>query len=217
MLGIRAFSCVAILGLSFAIPRAVQTTHLWPHIRDFRTSFELTDPKAMFVEFPVLQQNGALAYRVQCASAFATDARMIQFVWSGDFECRVFVPGATRMPDVQLLATRSDDRPLDTRGRFFWNQLTPACIGYPDWGGRRVFRFRNMKLTIQISDPKIVEPQSFIDTTKSGIPLQALRLEITGEFDKTATRSVAGLASYKRPPPVDPKVPHGPLRCDSPA
>jgi len=188
----------------------------WPHIKSFHRSFELTDPSSMFVEFPILDVQNAVAYEVQCASGFSRDARMIHFAWSGDFECRVFVPNAIAMPDVQLLVERAHDRAVDSRGRFFWNQLMPGCISVPDWGGTRTFRFRNMALTIQISDPKIVPPKSYTDPALIGVPVQALRLDVKGDFDGGATRSFAGPPSHKAPRPVERSATFGPLNCSSP-
>ncbi len=218
MTDIRRVTWLFLMGCLSTTFSVGQDVSSWPHIREFQQSFAFKDPQSMFIGFPIVDLTGTIVYQVQCASPFSRDPRVRQFDWSGDFECRVFVPGANHMPEVQLLANTPsrNQREFESRGRFFWNQLTPECVAYPDWGGRRTYRFRRMKLTIVISDPDIVSPKSFTGTPTIDVALLALRVEIRGEFDRTASHSVGGPASVLEPTPVQPGVTGGPLNCAAP-
>ena len=172
----------------------------------------------MFLDFPIADLHGSPVYRVQCASPFASDERVHEFDWSGDFECRVFRPGSRSMPDIQLLADSSSRRlrEWESRGRFYWNELVPDCIDYPNWGGTRTYQFRNMQMTIRISSPRIVPPTSFTDNKEFWMPLRGLRVDISGQYDPNASRAVGGPASDHPPPPLDPNAVYGPLQCGPP-
>jgi hypothetical protein len=203
------------VGLAAIGSLTAEQTPAWPHIHDFHRSFDFSDQASMFLDFPIVDVSGATVYRMQCTNPFAMNATDSGFDWSGDFECRVFLPQARFMPDVQLLAltTSSTQSDWESRGRFFWNQLTPDCIGVPEWGGTRTYRFRHMRITIQISEPQIVPPKSFTDNKEFWTSLRGFHLDIAGHFDSAASPAVAGPAHTGQPPPLYPDVNNGPLQC----
>ena len=193
-----------------------QARNGWPQIREFDRKYTFANQEGMFLQFPVFALDGETAYVVECANPFVKDPRFKNFDWSGDFECRVAKPGARFLPDVQFLAESTQvTSDWESRGRFWWNELTPDCFGFPDWGGTRVYRFRHMRITIQITNPKIVLPSP--DSRRSFFHiLRGLSVEISGRYDGTADKPVAGLTRIPEPPTVDPDNADSPRQCGSP-
>lgn len=192
-----------------------QTNSSWPHIRDFDRKYSFGNQEDMFLQFPILTLGGNTAYRVECANPFVKDPRFRSFDWSGDFECRVAKPEARSLPDVQLLAESTHvTAEWESRGRFWWNELTPDCIDFPDWGGTRVYRFRHMQITIRITNPNIVPPTP--DSRKSHFHiLRGLEVEVSGRYDEAAKRPVAGLTNIYEPPNFDLNDVDSPRQCGS--
>jgi hypothetical protein len=187
-----------------------QTRRDWPHVREFDRKYSFEKQEDMFLQFPVSALDWKTAYIVECGNPFAKDPRMRNFEWSGDFECRVARPGIGYLPDAQLLIWSAQGTvEWESRGRFWWNELTPNCINFPDWGGTRVYRFRYMRITIRITNPKIDPYLSTLNT------LQGLDVEISGRYDERANRSVAGLTRISEPPPIDSKD-GSPRQCGIP-
>jgi hypothetical protein len=183
----------------------------WPHIREFDREYSFEKQEDMFLQFPVFTLDGKTAYIVECGNPFAKDPRMRNFEWSGDFECRVARPGIGYLPDAQLLIRSTQEAAeWESRGRFWWTELTPDCIAFPDWGGTRVYRFRHMRITIRITNPKIDQNQGSLHI------LQGLDVEIRGRFDEAANRPVAGLTNVSEPPNLDPSDFYSPRQCRMP-
>ena len=207
----------AFLAMGTNLVCGAQSNRSWPHIRPFDKKYVFENEGDIYLQFPILALDGKIAYRVECANPSAKDPRVNVegFDWSGDFECRVGKPGSRFLPGVQLLAESIHvTSSWETRARFWWQELTPDCIDFPDWGGTRVFRLRHMRLTIKITNPKIVPPTP--DSYKSSFHvLRGLNVEISGRYDENANRPVAGKTSIDEPPSLDPDKPDGPLQCGS--
>jgi hypothetical protein len=207
----------AVLAMGTTLTCTAQLNRSWPHIEAFDRKYVFESQDEIYLRFSILDLNRKIAYLVECANPLARDARVNSegHDWSGDFECRVAKPGARFLPAVQLLAESTHVTSFwETRARFWWQELTPDCIDFPDWGGTRVFRLRHMRLTIQITNPKIVPPSP--DSHESIVhALRGLNVEISGRYDRNANRSVAEMTSIAEPPPLDPDKPDGPLQCGS--
>jgi hypothetical protein len=118
----------------------------------------------------------------------------IDFNYSGVFECRMkSLYSADR---VSTLLTENSEQSADweSRGRFLLGHLIGSCASYPDWGRVRTFRLRGMKLTIQISDEKIL-----IDKKKQTGELKSFRFSISLKRDPTAHTSISAPSSIKEP------------------
>jgi hypothetical protein len=204
----------AVLSIGAFLPCCAQASHNWPHIRPFDHKYVFKTQEEMFLQFPILTVDGKTAYLVECASPFAKNPRAnaYDFAWSGDFECRVAKPRAWTLPSSQLLAESTQvTKEWESRAVFYWNELTPDCRDFPDWGATRVFRLRNMRLTIRITNPQIVPPNGSHESLFE--VLRGLDLEVSGRYDPTAKRLVAGLTNIGEPPLLDPNDPDGPRQC----
>jgi len=209
------FILSAVLAMGTNVACGAQSNRNWPHIRAFDKRYGFDNQEGMYLQFPILALDGKIAYLVECANPLARDPRVngAGYDWSGDFECRVAKPGARFLPAVQLLAESTHVTSVwETRARFWWQELTPDCIEFPDWGGTRVFRLRHMRLTIQIANPRVVPPSP--DSHKSSFHvLRGLNVEISGRYDRTANNPVAGKTSIAEPALLDPNNPDGPFQC----
>src|SRR6185312_17127492 len=84
----------------------------WPQVRAFQKHFTFDDPKFMYLNVPVMDVSGRTVYVLECASPWDTHADMrnrqlnpIGYSWTGQFACRLGIPGAAMLPDDQLLVS----------------------------------------------------------------------------------------------------------------
>ena len=179
---------------------AVVSRQSWPQIKAFDQNFTFAVRSKMFLRFPIESLHGKELYVVECASPFAEDKRAGLYAYSRDFECRVSLPGAALLPDIQLLAFNSRiDKEWQSRGGFWWSELTSACAGYPDWGAKRVYRFRGMRLTIDIFDVRMKEA-SHPSEHQPDYELQSIKVRISGSADLGATNAFGGESRFREPP-----------------
>jgi hypothetical protein len=154
----------------------------------------------MYLAFTIKDAGGKDLYFVECASPQAKDPKATQFAYSRDFECRVAVPGATLLPDIQLLATSARvTKEWQSRGGFWWSELTPRCSAMPGWGATRTYRFRGIAMTINITDVKLVK--NIEHSRHQPIEkLQGLTVTMSGRADPNATNAYGGASPYGEPP-----------------
>jgi hypothetical protein len=90
------------------------------------------------------------------------------------------------------------------RGRFLAEHLSASCAAYPDWGSRRRFRFRDMELTIAITQVKFGAPGVDLDAIKlsassGGTIVKSYRLTVRARQVRASTRQ-AERSPYPEPP-----------------
>jgi hypothetical protein len=212
---IRILLIVAVCSLiGFSEIKAHAET--WPEIEPFNKSFTFISRNQMFLHFPIVDRAGKELYFVECASPFADDERVKQYAYSRDFECRVALPDATLLPNIQLLALNSKiDKEWQSRGGFWWSELVSACSTNPDWGAVRVYRFRGMRLKIQLSDIKMKEVEH-PSKHQPNFELETLKVDISGSVDLNAEAAYGGRSTYSEPPPIDAEEPYGYQNCVAP-
>ncbi|HSM84809.1 MAG TPA: hypothetical protein VLT16_01600 [Candidatus Limnocylindrales bacterium] len=186
----------------------------WPAIRPFHKSYWFHTPQDMYVHDFIRDASGARIYEIECSTPFTAQVKDSVFSWSGQFECRIGIPGARNLPESQLLVENHNaDREWMSRGRFFANQLTGRCASYPEYGRARHFYLRRMAVTLLLSD--IGLRQTGKDPSKDfKYDLRSFRLDIDVRPDNGAQRSVAGPSRYKEPAPVSASQPGAELKCD---
>ena len=177
--------------------------HKWPVIQSFDNTFTFSSPKQMYLKFPVRDVSGKTAYIVECLTPQNEHARRDRaFAFSGQFECRVAIPGEMNLPESQLLVEDENaSREWMSRGRFFWRHLVGDCRTYPDFGAVRRFLFRDMEFTIAIrSDVKLGPPTADED---SGFEhsIQALTVRLEGHRYPAKRRSLDRVNGLSRGSP----------------
>ena len=188
-----------IFSMNGPLAAAVKTEGPWPRIEGFEHRYHFDSPEQMYLAFTINDAVGKELYFVTCASPYAKDPEATQFAYSRDFECRVAVPGAHSCR-FQLLSTSARvTREWQSRGGFWWSELTPQCSTVPGWGATRTYRFRRIALTIKITDIKLV--QNVEHSRHQPIEkLQALTVTISGMADSNATSAYGGASPYREPP-----------------
>jgi hypothetical protein len=198
--------CVLLAGLAHAAS--------WPRIQPFDRSYNFPRPQAMYLSLPILAVNGRPAYILECASPENARARAEGFHFTREFECRLSIPGATQAPDSQLLVESSSKAGSASTAGFTWNQLNGDCYRYPEFGAQRIFRLRNMRLVITVSNiifgPEVRQGQ----TRKRSI--QGLTVRVEGFYDPTALNEFPAPSRYEEPKPLVPDQPAGLLNCRKP-
>lgn len=188
----------------------------WPKIQPFEKAYTFNSEEEMYLHFDVPDVNGKTAYFVECASPSNTHAKVENFAYSRQFECRLSLLRAKSLPESQLLVDRVDaDREWMSRGGFTWNQITGRCSEYPDYGSQRAFRLRNLKLVITISGVRLGSPSRNEDLGYKH-SIQGLTVHLTGSYDPQATGAVAGPSRFEEPKSINTGDPGGLLSCEKP-
>jgi len=100
-----------------------------------------------------LDQSGAKVYRFECHAGGYPDESIMKF--SGDFQCALFAFKNDTVSAVNLLAadTRAEQS-VDwrNRGRVLARQFKGECLAFPEYSTARHFRFRELAVTLGITD-----------------------------------------------------------------
>jgi hypothetical protein len=186
----------------------------WPHILQFDREYNFARPQDMYLSLPILAVSGKPAYILECASPESPRARTESFHYTREFECRLALPGATGAPDTQLLTGGAAKTGLLSQTGFNWNQLNGDCYRYPDYGGQRIFRLRDMRLVITVSNVRFTPEVRTARAYKRSI--QGLTLRVQGFYDPGALNEFPAPSRYQEPKPLLPDQPTGQLDCMRP-
>lgn len=169
------------------------TAQQWPKVAPFERRITIADVSKDIVQIDIRRQDGPTAYQLQCASPqSAKRHRLLDFDWSGDFECRLWSPSDSRYATL-LTYDPNPERDWESRGRFFLEELEMPCGDYPEWGRTRTFRLRGLELTLQIMGfARVAEGYS-------GNPITSLVLKIKVDPDADAISAIAGEITIRQP------------------
>jgi hypothetical protein len=188
----------------------------WPRIQPFDRVYNFGRPQDMYLHLPVLAVTGKPAYVIECASPESERARAAGFRASRQFECRLSLPEATSAAEMQLLAESSRAVPeAANRSVFTWNQLEGDCYRYPDYGGQRVFRLRNLRLIVTLSDVRL-GPETRIGNRLYKHSLQGFTIRLQGFFDPATTTEFSVPSPYEPPKALAPNPAMGLADCRAP-
>jgi len=159
----------------------------WPNINSIEGEIAINDPDTAEFNKLISDTSGTPVYELICRTGELDDD--IEFNYSGLLHCRL----KSLDPDnriVNLLAEEMHpDRDWLGRGRFFLEDIIESCGTYPDYGSKRVFLLRNMRITLQITNiifgtDKDLNSYVFI---YSFVP------------DRTSSKPIAEVSPYKEP------------------
>jgi hypothetical protein len=204
---------MVVLALCFLVAELAHASS-WPHILPFDREYNFARPQDMFVSLPILAVSGKPAYLLECASPESPRAKTESFHYTREFECRLALPGATHAPDTQILTDSSSKAGLLGQTGFNWNQLNGDCYRYPDYGGQRIFRLRDMRLVITVSNARFTPEVSTGQAHKRSI--QGLTVHLQGFYDPGAASEFPAPSRYQEPKPLRPDQPAGQLDCIKP-
>ncbi len=186
----------------------------WPRTQPLDRIYNFGRPQDMYLSLPILAVSGKQAYILECASPEDARIRDASFHPTHEFECRLELPGATQAPDTQLLTDGSRKAGSLTQAGFNWNQLNGDCFRYPDYGAQRVFRLRNLRLIITVSDVRFTAEVRTPQVSKRSI--QGMTLRVQAFYDPTAVSEFPAPSRYQEPKPLLPDQSAGLLDCKKP-
>lgn len=141
-------------------------------------------------------ENGKPQYILECYSS-QTIPQTGEFMYSGDFECRLHSFNSKEQESTLLTELPDADKDWESRGRFLVGQLLPPCGDYKELGRQRSFRLRGFRLELVLTNITFDDSQPSF----SGAPpaLRSLDLEVRAEPDSTATSAISSTPALPRP------------------
>ena len=159
----------------------------YPTVEPIRRTFMVADLASANVSLDIKSARGSAIYHLQCHSgSYAGDP---DFVYSGDFECRLSSIGLPDLYSTLLTEDARQSKDWESRGRFFAAQLRGSCARIPEFGANRSFKLRGMDLGLRVSAPTFTEAGK----------LTSFRLTVTVHPNPVARRAIATIVPL---PPV---------------
>jgi hypothetical protein len=162
----------------------------WPPIRQFTKTIHVPDAAMAEVVLQLTDIRGDPAYTLSCYGAKAVPPGN-DFVYTGDFECRLVEARNARSTYSTLLTEDAQQsRDWESRARFFATELEGACADVPEFGRKRTFLLRGFRLTLTLSELRFTD----------GHQLQSFVLTISARNDSRpgAQREIASAPTISR-------------------
>ena len=148
-------------------------------------SYEIAGGRPFRIEEPIKGPSGKTEYVLSCSNHPADDV-----FDAGLFLCRLNEEENAGFPESSLLG-EDDSAVWFTRGLFRVDELTGSCGTYPEYGARRTFRLRGLRLALSVSK---------LERTRSG-DVRRLTLAMSVRPDASATSGQAEQTGYLWPMP----------------
>ena len=178
-----AFLCVGMITSAYAEP--------WPAVLPLTKEYLIDfSSEWVSIDLPIAGISGKTEYLFWCRGGSTENLDAYEektgMSFVGSFLCRLN-EGATPQ-DISLL--QEDGAAVwYSRGLFSEPSVTGACAAYPEYGARRTFALRNMRLTLELHDVQL----------RSNGGFSRFKLLVTVRPDKKATGSVAQRPRYLSP------------------
>jgi hypothetical protein len=165
---------------------------VWPGVQALNKEWRITNVSSTQTDTPAIDYihdlKGVPAYKLECHNGNYSGQSEMNF--SGTFQCALFALENGRPASWNLLADRSEqDSDWGNRGRMLSEQLNGSCSGWAEYGARRVFRLRGMKITFRYRDLQWSKNQ-----------LTAFTFEVDVRPDPLAKTPEAKVVKVARPP-----------------
>jgi len=168
----------------------------WPAIKPLTLKYHFRSMKEAKLKAMINAENGKPQYILECYSS-QTIPQTGEFMYSGDFECRLHSFNSKEQESTLLTELPDADKDWESRGRFLVGQLLPPCGDYKELGRQRSFRLRGFRLELVLTNITFDDSQPSF----SGAPpaLRSLDLEVRAEPDSTATSAISSTPALPRP------------------
>ena len=180
---------VVLLGIALTLAISVSScggaapNKQWPEVKGFQKSFHFNDVDNAWLNLVIKSTMGKPLYVLTCHSgSFNNDS---DFNYSGLIACRLSSLYSKETVSTLLTETVKQASDWENRGRFLIKHLLPGCAHYPDWGSKRTFYLRNMKLVLSIDD------ESFTRSPDGEDLLKSYSFNVAVRFDPSAVTSIA--------------------------
>jgi hypothetical protein len=134
-------------------------TATWSPIRPVTRTIHIADASQARLVLPIDGQNGRALYVLSCYGA-KSQPNSSDFIYDGDFECRLIEGGAPKSQYSTLLTEDfNQSRDWESRARFFGSELVPPCGDVPEFGLERNFLLRGMRISLRLSNATFAPQQ----------------------------------------------------------
>lgn len=147
---------ITVLGIAFALVMSVAECTVaashghWPAVKGLQKSFHFNDVDKAALNLTINSVSGKPLYALTCHSGSYNDDS--DFDYSGLIACKLSSLYSKETVSTLLTETMKQTSDWENRGRFLVKHLLPGCGQYPDWGSKRTFYLRGMKLVLSIDD-----------------------------------------------------------------
>lgn len=150
-------------------------------------------PRNRVVYLPIYGASGQLAYELECTAyedpegsveveAHPSPAKIDR--WG--ILCGLFARGSS----FNLLLDAVDPYSRMNPAEILPGQLYGVCAGYPDWGTKRAFRLRGLRITMRFADPRFTQGDFSVHA------LTSVDLTVSASPDHAATSPLARAPKY---------------------
>jgi hypothetical protein len=188
---IAIFSLILLL----ALPYQADEVSRWATIKPLTAKYHFVSMQAAKLKATIRGENGRPQYVLECYSS-ETAPQTGEFMYSGDFECRLHSFHNRDRQSTLLTELPNADRDWESRGRFLAEQLAPPCGSYKDLGRERAFRLRGFRLQLKLRSVTFDDSQQSFSGTAPA--LKSFDLEILVEPDSTANSAIASRPTLPR-------------------
>lgn len=168
----------------------------WPAVEPVRRLFRVDDPRQAVVKTTFRSVAGEDLYLFICRTADDPVAARMGINYAGDLDCRLMDSAAGEV-ETNLLVETEHVAAWYSRGRMFAEQLHGDCGDYPEYGTRRTFLLRGMRLELKFADIRFaggLGPRG-----RQSPPLLSYSLTVSVAQEPLATRPIAASSGYLDP------------------
>jgi hypothetical protein len=152
---LTAFS-TSVLGTLIAREKSVVPD--WPRVQALTKEYHFPDALRAVVDLNVIDTSGRKIYVLHCrpgalilksgkAFTLPNDADF----W-GDFDCHLHSLYSRDKYESLLIDNPYSNDESHSRGEFYYYEFQGTCSDYPEWGRKRSFRLRGMRLQLELFD-----------------------------------------------------------------
>jgi hypothetical protein len=164
----------------------------WPTVRPVSKTLEVADSRHMFFTSVVQDKGGKGIFKLVCFPGGHTEH---DFDYSGLVQCRLIDLGPNA-ESADVLTQPNAGRDWLSRGKFEVSELTGNCSNDPDFGSKRVFLLRGMRIALQVSSLKETQ-------TASGESGRDAHASYLLSFDVTNDKTARAANDRRVPWPTD--------------
>jgi hypothetical protein len=126
---------------------------IWNPVRPVTKTVYIADTSRGRFVLPIQSSDGETIYTLSCyGSELQPNAN--DFVYDGDFECRLVEAGVKHSAYSTLLTEDpSQSRDWQSRARLFGSEIQGRCGSIPEFGRERNFLLRGMRISLRVSNP----------------------------------------------------------------
>lgn len=124
----------------------------WTPVQPAARTMHVADASSARFMLPIRSTDGRVLYTLACFGQ-RSQPKSNDFIYDGDFECRLTTADSTKSRYSTLLAEDVNaSRDWQSRARFFGSELEGMCGDIPEFGRNRDFLLRGMRISLRISN-----------------------------------------------------------------